>query len=102
MVSTSIRDVVRPYGEKGLVRIADTVTDFVAAVEAAMTEEDAPRIRRVDAFLGQNSWDRTWARMRQLIESVIAATSISVPLTQAITSKRLTAAASASGTLAAD
>ena len=27
VVSTSIRDVVRPYGQQGLVRIADTVDD---------------------------------------------------------------------------
>ncbi|MBA3439216.1 MAG: glycosyltransferase family 1 protein [Pyrinomonadaceae bacterium] len=100
VVSTSIRDVVRPYGQQRLVRIADTVTDFVAAVEAAMTEEDEGRIRRVDSFLAQNSWDRTWARMRQLIENVIGATSISVPLAQAITSKR--PAAGATGTLVAD
>ena len=102
VVSTSIRDVVRPYGQQGLVRIADAVTDFVAAVEAAMTEQGAERIRRVDAFLAQNSWDRTWARMRQLIEGVIAANSIAVPLAQAVTSKSLTAAVNSAGTLAAD
>lgn len=101
VVSTSIRDVVRPYGQQRLVRIADTVTDFVAAVEAALTEEGGERIRRVDAFLAQNSWDRTWARMRQLVENVIGASSISLPLAPAITSKR-PAAASATGTLAAD
>ena len=31
VVSTSIRDVVKPYGEMGLVRIADAVPDFVTA-----------------------------------------------------------------------
>ena len=36
VVSTSIRDVVRPYGQQGLARIADTVDDFVAAIEAAL------------------------------------------------------------------
>lgn len=35
VVSTSIHDVVHPYGEQALVHIADTVTDTVAAVEAA-------------------------------------------------------------------
>lgn len=102
VVSTSIRDVVRPYGQQRLVRIADTVTDFVAAVEAAMTEEAAERVRRVDAFLAHNSWDRTWARMRQLIANVIMADSVSVPLAQAMTSKRPAPAAGATGTLAAD
>jgi UDP-galactopyranose mutase len=70
VVSTSIRDVVRPYGEKGLVHIADTVTEFVAAVETAMSEDAARRLNQVDAFLAHNSWDRTWEQMVRLIERV--------------------------------
>jgi UDP-galactopyranose mutase len=73
VVSTSIRDVVRPYGQKGLARIADGVDDFVAAVEAALAENPADRIRAADAFLTHLSWDGTWTRMRQLIEQAIAA-----------------------------
>nr|MDQ3805554.1 glycosyltransferase family 1 protein [Acidobacteriota bacterium] len=38
VVSTPIRDVVRPYGEAGLVRIAATPAEFVAAAEAALSE----------------------------------------------------------------
>ncbi len=67
VVSTSIRDVVRPYGQKGLVRIADTVDDFVAACEAAMAEDAVARRRDADAFLRQTSWDGTWAQMRQIV-----------------------------------
>ena len=73
VVSTSIRDVVRPYGQSGMVLIADTVAEFVAAAEKA-TQEDSKssvRLRRVDAFLKQISWDRTWADMIHLIESAI-------------------------------
>ena len=33
VISTSIRDVVRPYGELKLVRIADSPTDFIRAAE---------------------------------------------------------------------
>ncbi|MBD0326041.1 MAG: glycosyltransferase, partial [Pyrinomonadaceae bacterium] len=73
VVSTSIRDVVRPYGQQGLVRIADTVEDFVTAVEAAMKDDEPERLRQVDAFLSQTSWDKTWARMSALIEEVVAA-----------------------------
>lgn len=73
VVSTSIRDVVRPYGQQGLVHIADTVTDFVAAVEAAMNEDEQKRLRQVDAFLSQTSWDRTWANMNELIEAAVSA-----------------------------
>jgi UDP-galactopyranose mutase len=73
VVSTSIRDVVRPYGQQQMVRIADTVADFVAAVEAAMKDDAPARLRQVDAFLSQTSWDETWARMSRLIEEVVAA-----------------------------
>jgi UDP-galactopyranose mutase len=75
VVSTSIRDVVRPYGESKLVRIADTVPEFVAAAEQAMQEDNAALgwLSRVDAFLEKISWDRTLASMIKLIDSAIAA-----------------------------
>ena len=76
VVSTSIRDVVRPYGEKGLVRIADTVAEFViAAAESGMDERviDDRWLREVDEFLAQTSWDKTWASMWKLIEEVVLA-----------------------------
>jgi len=73
VVSTSIRDVVRPYGQERLVRIADTVEEFVAAAEAAMREDTQATgwLARVDTFLEQISWDRTWNSMMQLIESAL-------------------------------
>jgi UDP-galactopyranose mutase len=71
VISTSIRDVVRPYGEKGLVRIADTAGAFIGAAEAVMTEDAAARQAVVDKFLSQTSWDMTWARMSELIENAI-------------------------------
>jgi UDP-galactopyranose mutase len=71
VVSTSIRDVVRPYGELGLVRIADDAEGFAAAAAELMsTEADANWLARVDALLAQNTWDRTWAVMSELIEGV--------------------------------
>jgi glycosyltransferase involved in cell wall biosynthesis len=70
VVSTSIRDVVRPYGQQGLVQIADTVPDFVRACTAAMSENSVTRLRQADAFLRQTSWDRTWSRIRVLIDGV--------------------------------
>jgi glycosyltransferase involved in cell wall biosynthesis len=71
VVSTSIRDVVRPYGQQGLARIADSVGDFVAAIDAALAEDAVARLRAGDAFLTHLSWDGTWLRMRQLIEQAI-------------------------------
>lgn len=72
VVSTSIRDVVRPYGQQGLARIADTVSDFIAAIEAALVEDRIERLLAADAFLTHLSWDGTWTRMKQLIEQVVA------------------------------
>src|ERR1043165_5702148 len=72
VVSTSIRDVARPYGELGLVAIADTPEEFVAAIEDTLNDSDAAsRIKSVDMFLSQISWDETWGRMAELIEDVI-------------------------------
>ena len=71
VVSTSIRDVVRPYGQQGLVRIADSVPAFVEACAAAMAEDAPARIRQADAFLRQTSWDGTWLRIRVLVEALL-------------------------------
>jgi glycosyltransferase involved in cell wall biosynthesis len=71
VVSTSIRDVVRPYGELGLARIADTPSAFAAAIDAAMAEDDGARQGRADAFLADLSWDRTWAEMWAHVEKAL-------------------------------
>jgi UDP-galactopyranose mutase len=87
VVSTSIRDVVRPYGEEGLVRIADTVADFVAAAEAAMNQnpQESGWLSQVDTFLAQTSWDSTWAQMMQLVEGVMSdRVSAAVPDSKAV------------------
>jgi UDP-galactopyranose mutase len=71
VVSTSIRDVVRPYGEMGLVRVADDAAEFARAADELIARgADSDWLARVDALLVQNTWDRTWARMSELIEGV--------------------------------
>jgi UDP-galactopyranose mutase len=72
VVSTSIRDVVTPYGERGLVRIADDVSEFVAACDAAMAEDRGSRLLLIDVLLKQMSWDRTWARVEGLVNAALA------------------------------
>jgi UDP-galactopyranose mutase len=71
VVSTSIRDVVTPYGDRELVRIADSVADFVAACEAAMREVPEPRRVRADVFLRGMSWDRTWRKAAGLLDAAL-------------------------------
>jgi UDP-galactopyranose mutase len=68
VVSTSIRDVIHPYGESKLVHIADTAEEFVKAAETAMKErnEMSDWLPKVDHFLSGNSWEETFLRMAQL------------------------------------
>jgi UDP-galactopyranose mutase len=73
VVSTPIRDVVRPYGEAGLVRIASTANEFVEAIEESLNEESDERQRRADEFLDTMSWDKTYEAMSELISEAITA-----------------------------
>lgn len=85
VISTSIRDVVRPYGELQLVEIADTADEFIRAAETILSRPSRSEwLARVDAFLKDISWDKTWAQMSELIDLVVdrrrLARSASLPL----------------------
>lgn len=74
VVSTPIRDVVYPYGEMGLVRIASDAQEFTAAIDDLLKSE-ANRtqwLKAVDGFLATMSWDETWAQMSRLIDEAVA------------------------------
>jgi UDP-galactopyranose mutase len=73
VISTSIQDVVRPYGELNLVSIADDPDDFIEAAEEFLTKshEQTDWLNRVDQFLANISWDKTWNQMSELINSVV-------------------------------
>ena len=74
VVSTPIRDVVYPYGQMGLVRIANDAQEFTAAIDDLLKSEANRKewLEKVDTFLATMSWDETWARMSQLIDDVVA------------------------------
>jgi glycosyltransferase involved in cell wall biosynthesis len=67
VVSTPVIDVVRGYGEDGLVAIAATPTAAAAAAATLMRSPAPDWLARVDARLREGSWDRTWEAMRELI-----------------------------------
>ena len=68
-ISSPVRDVVRTWGDGGLVRIATTVADWIAAIGEALADEGRQEwLRRVDARLARASWDTTWAAMDALID----------------------------------
>jgi glycosyltransferase involved in cell wall biosynthesis len=69
VVSTPIRDVVRPYGDRGLVRIADGPDAFVGAIAESLAMDRAAWLPAVDAFLSTMSWDATWRGMRNLLDA---------------------------------
>ncbi|MEA2204919.1 MAG: UDP-galactopyranose mutase [Blastocatellia bacterium] len=75
VISTSIRDVVRPYGHLDLVKIADSPDEFIRAAESIL-EGSGNRVEwlnRVDDFLAGMSWDRTWQQMSDLINAAVDA-----------------------------
>jgi UDP-galactopyranose mutase len=74
VVSTSIRDVVVPYGEMGLVLISDTVSEFAIAIKKAlqMTNDNSWK-KKVKQVLKSNSWDLTWLGMKKIIYNTLIA-----------------------------
>ncbi|BCS34439.1 glycosyl transferase [Luteitalea sp. TBR-22] len=81
VVSTSITDVVHPYGTEQLARIADDPQAFAEAIDQALAEalrdpvegiapsRSAAHVARADAFLADLSWDRTWQGMHALVRA---------------------------------
>jgi hypothetical protein len=85
VVSTSIKDVVRPYGELGIISIADTADAFSQAIDFELKRRDDHAWQeRVQNLLSKTSWDITWSYMSSAIEtareSVEASPSVSIPV----------------------
>ncbi len=68
VVSTPIQDVVSGYGDAGLVAIAATVEEFVAALDDALKPPAANWNRDVSRKLAMSSWDSTWQAMQVEID----------------------------------
>ena len=69
VVSTPIRDVAGPYA--GIVAIAETPQDFIAACELALVrtpEEQKHDAVEVKKLLARTSWDGTATAMAELLE----------------------------------
>jgi UDP-galactopyranose mutase len=72
VISTSICDVVRPYDQLGLVKIADDPTEFTSAAENILkSNENSIWLKKVDDFLANVSWDKTWEQMLALINQTV-------------------------------
>lgn len=72
VISSAIKDVVRPYGEKNLVHIVSNADEFIKAGEKEMRKRTRKNwLKKVDDFLIDNSWDRTWSKMVRNIETTL-------------------------------
>lgn len=69
VISSSIMDVIRPYGEQGLVHIADTPELFIQTAEKILSGaiNKTVWLSKVDEHLSGLSWDKTWRSMYQLM-----------------------------------
>jgi len=74
VVSTAITDVVRPYGEKGLVEIARSAEEVVEKIQQILTRPKEAWLAKVDRHLAAGSWDKTWASMHKLMTEVLEGT----------------------------
>jgi UDP-galactopyranose mutase len=81
VISTPIRDVVAPYGNNKLVHIAANAAEFIKCAEAELKKKNRNAWqKKVDAFLADISWDRTWSQMVRLIENNLNVKTTTPPL----------------------
>ncbi len=72
VIATPIIDVIRPYGNKGLVHIAGTPEEFVKVAERILRHnDDEDWIEKVDTHLAGTSWDTTYNEMLQIIRTTL-------------------------------
>ena len=72
VVSTPVRDVVRHYGNLDAVKIAADAPAFIAACEEALAlSRDDSWLAPVDVALAALSWDKTFDRMKALIDQQV-------------------------------
>ncbi|MGV8842499.1 MAG: glycosyltransferase family 1 protein [Pseudomonas sp.] len=69
VVSTPIQDVVNGYGDSGVVFIAASPPDFIAAIEVALEAKAGGNVvQRADQVLDGMSWDKTCSMMKEQIK----------------------------------
>jgi UDP-galactopyranose mutase len=72
VISSPIRDVVTPYGDLGLVEIVKDAGEFIRVADSLLASPQSKESRAAaDRFLAQSSWDKTWTRMNDLINTAI-------------------------------
>ena len=68
VISTSIADVIHTYGNKQMVRIADTAREFIQEAEHVLNNKNKEAwLSETDALLADMSWDNTVQTITALI-----------------------------------
>jgi hypothetical protein len=80
VVSTAIKDVVRPYGEEDVVYIARDAEDFCASIRKALLDDQRCRQYKADTIVSQMSWDNTWEAMEQQLQRAITVNQRQTPV----------------------
>jgi len=70
VVSSPVKDVVENYAD--IVRLARTPADYVAAVQAALSEDNTERARMGLEKAREKTWDAIVAEMERLMEAAAA------------------------------
>jgi len=72
VVSTPVADVVSPYAERGLVRVAAGPDAFIRAIDETLKEGGlGDKEARVSEFIAGTSWANTWAQMAALMVALM-------------------------------
>jgi UDP-galactopyranose mutase len=93
VISTPIRDVVTPYGDLDLVQIAHHPREFISAADSVVQSPPSGEfLSRVDRFLRQSSWEKTWIAMNTLIDNLLTVNTSSIRIqTELSTTANVTA-----------
>ncbi|MGG5886939.1 glycosyltransferase [Falsiroseomonas sp. HC035] len=94
VVSTPVVDVVRDYGEAGLVEVVSSAAEMAEQADRLLHAVSPEWLARVDAQLATNSWDLTWTRMAALIRSQRVTQPAAFPGAGAVPATTLAAGAS--------
>jgi UDP-galactopyranose mutase len=77
VVSTPVPDVIRGYGDLGLVSIACDAAQFALALDRAISTTTPEWRAQVDKVLQASSWDSIWQSMSREIANVISQNALS-------------------------
>jgi UDP-galactopyranose mutase len=73
VVATSLRDVAQRFGERGVINMADGAAETVVTLAAVLRGDPEPQRRQAELVLAGTSWDRSFGRIKLLVDEVVEA-----------------------------